>query len=56
MARDQISRVEEFLFRALWLILKAMVGTGALSEKDFNDWHGDYMNAGGGTITPRVDG
>jgi hypothetical protein len=55
MARDQMSRIEELLMRAAWLVLKAEMDAGRVSEKDFADWCRDYYNAGGGTITPRLD-
>lgn len=50
---NQISRIESFLFRALWLILRAMAKSGLVDPLDIDEWQRDYLNAGGGTITPR---
>jgi hypothetical protein len=49
---SQISRIESFLFRALWLIMRGMAKNGSIDPIDIDNWQRDYMNAGGGSISP----
>lgn len=49
---DQMTRIETFLFRALWLILRAMANSGKIDHVVIDEWQRDYINAGGGSIAP----
>ena len=49
---DQTSRIESFLFRALWMILRGMAKSGYIDPLDIDKWQRNYINAGGGSIAP----
>lgn len=49
---DQMTRIEIFLFRALWLIMRSMANNGILEHTAIDQWQRDYLNAGGGSIAP----
>jgi len=54
MARDQMSRVEQYMVRGMYLLLKAEVARGGIPQHQFEEWERDYVNDGGGTISPPV--